>query len=118
MGIEKRRFPRAAVNAVLEYVKYDRVERSLYITGAKNISEGGLCLITFERLEPGSEIELKFTLPEINQSIVAHAQVRWVKELAVEQASPLVVFQQGVQFVNISSKDRKTISEYVLSRQQ
>ncbi len=117
MGIEKRKFPRVAVNAELEYVKYDRVERNLYITAAKNVSEGGLCLITFERLDPGSEIELKFTLPEIEHSIVANAQVRWVKELLVQQATPIIVFQQGVEFVDISAKDRKIIADYVLSKQ-
>lgn len=118
MGIEQRKHPRVAINAELQYVKFDRVERSLYITAAKNVSEGGLCLITFERLEPGSEIELKFTLPEINQSVVANAQVRWVKEIIVQQEAPLVVFQQGVQFLDISPQDRKTISEYVSSKQQ
>jgi len=44
---------------------------------ARNLSAGGICLLTGRPLEPGEEIHLRISLPEPMGSAVARCVVRW-----------------------------------------
>jgi len=44
---------------------------------ARNLSAGGICLLTGRPLEPGQQITLRISLPEPMGSAVASCVVRW-----------------------------------------
>jgi c-di-GMP-binding flagellar brake protein YcgR len=46
----------------------------------KNISEGGVCLMTKERLETSQIVKISLPLPHVKMSTPTLAEVRWVRK--------------------------------------
>jgi len=115
-GKERRKFPRLPLNAEIEYVVSGQEEAELFTTESKNISSGGVCIVAFEKLQPGVIVNLKFCLPELNKFIIAKGKVAWIKELSIRDKKTDKVYEAGIEFVSIKDADREKIAEYVLSR--
>lgn len=46
----------------------------------KNISLGGMYLVTEERLDYGTEVSLEFFVPALKEDVAMEATVRWIKD--------------------------------------
>jgi len=113
---EKRRFPRLPINTEVEYTIPDQEEAELFTTGSKNISSGGVCIVAFEKLEPGVILDLKFSIPALNKFIIAKGRVAWIKELHIVETKIGKIYEAGIEFVNIKDADREKIQEFITLR--
>ncbi len=75
------------------------------IAQSKDISEGGICLITEEELEKDKIYTLVFKLPT-DVSIKCFGKIVWSKQASEH------LFEQGVVFWDIDSSDQKKIQDY------
>ncbi len=75
------------------------------IARSKDISEGGICLITEEELEKDKIYTLVFNLPT-GKPIKCFGKIAWSKQ-ATEH-----LFEQGALFWEIDSSDKKKIQDY------
>jgi c-di-GMP-binding flagellar brake protein YcgR len=82
-------------------------------TQSRDISEGGVRLILWDRFENGTLLKLKFLLPGFNRIIVATGQIVWTQEVATVDAKTKKTYDAGIEFIYVDSEDRKKITEYV-----
>ncbi|PIQ88804.1 MAG: hypothetical protein COV72_05865 [Candidatus Omnitrophica bacterium CG11_big_fil_rev_8_21_14_0_20_42_13] len=108
---ERRKFPRHyAVVADYKLANSEAVKASQ----VKNISAGGICLIVYEDIEIGSQVELKIYLPGSSLPILAWAKTLWKNEFKVESETRKR-FDIGFEFLKIEELDRQKIAQYVNS---
>ena len=66
----------------------------------KNISLGGICLITPETMPPDSEHEIKIVTPE-NEALVPHGKVVWSRH--INNGSNDRYYETGLEFVRLNT---------------
>ena len=76
-----------------------------------NISNGGLSLNTDTPLNPGEEFILNLQLPEGGNVLKINCVVKWSRKK--EEATPSRPAGMGVQFVEMSNKDREKLILYL-----
>lgn len=114
-GIERRRYPRLEINAEIEYIVLDQADAEVFTTGSKNLSSGGVCIIAFEKLEPGTLLSIKFSVPELhNKIVIARGKVAWVKAIRMGGRDTDIVYEVGVEFIDIKEGDREQIKKFVM----
>ncbi len=76
----------------------------------KDISLGGLCYRTDEKLSAGSQYEI-YLVSHANKKIHCTGKVIWstLIETDASKKSPSAVYESGVQFVNMSSTQAKSL---------
>lgn len=110
---EKRSAPRVEYEVEVDY----RSEDNFYTGFIKNISSGGLFLYTHEPLPIGSEINVRFTIPNFPQPIVARALVRWIRPY--RQDTQDSVPGMGVQFLSIDPPEAvAAINDFIQRRRE
>lgn len=75
----------------------------------KNISAGGMFIRTFYPLPEGTELNVRFTIPEIELDFSVIAKVVWsavVKEHESESG-------MGINFMNMSQEKSKILKSYI-----
>ena len=77
-----------------------------YNAHTRDISEGGVCLITDVQMEEKRIIQLAFILPEQSEEIQAFGKVMWSRK-ATEN-----LFENGVSFWEIGDKDKVKINDF------
>jgi Tfp pilus assembly protein PilZ len=99
---EKRKYKRAPLTTLIDYHGDVKVE-------AKNISEGGLCLISKYPFSIGTPLFLGFILPDIGTlNIIGKiARCRLIKP---------EVYECGVKFISLFLLDRQKIQKYVFDK--
>lgn len=80
-----------------------------------NISTTGVFIRTPKPLEKGTELEISFHLPNTKTEIRTKAVVRWSSGSDVKGGKRDATEPQGmgVQFVKLSSKQKKIVDKYV-----
>ena len=78
-------------------------------SSSKNISEGGICLPTQQRLQAGMILELSIHITEDANPIVATGEVIWLRDKE-ESRFP---YSMGLKFVKIDPADRDKVFEYI-----
>lgn len=109
---ERRLFPRLSASVDIQYNVVARVTPSGENSVSKNISAGGICLIVYEKIEPGSILDLKFSIPEDNRCIEAKGRVIWSEHFTVG-TDAADKYDVGIEFTEVSQDDRQKISQYV-----
>ena len=100
MGIDQRRAPRLPLDVRVNY-SFDAIAHS------KDISEGGICLITEEELAAGKMLNIQFILPENERKIQAIGKIMWCRK-ATEH-----YYESGIEFWDIADKDKEAIKRYL-----
>lgn len=77
----------------------------------EDISEGGMLVISHERIEPGSSVTVKFALPTNGRITSGRAVVRWVR--AARRDDPNSPRALGLEFEELTEDARKAIACYV-----
>lgn len=75
-----------------------------------DISEEGVRLPVFHKLEPGTQLELTVHLPQGPDPVVLTGQVMWIKP----QVQGQYRFIAGIQFVKTESPKRNKIIAHIL----
>jgi len=99
---EKRSAQRFPLDVTVDYGANARA-------GTKDMGTGGLCLITDKPLVKRVVISLLFRLPGVDEKIEAFGKVRWNKQVSEH------LWENGVEFEDISEKDRVSIAKYFAS---
>ncbi len=111
---EKRKFSRLSVLADVVYTKKIIGEREK-LTFAKNIGQGGICLITYEEVKESDVLELKITLPDEKEAINILGKAVWVKKFSLGEVMGNERFDVGIEFIRISDIDRQKVDKYIFS---
>lgn len=115
-AIERRTFPRLFYNVDVEYNVLSVQQNSSAEAFSRNISEGGICILTLDKFDVGAHIGIVFSLPNSDKPIKATGQVVWVEEFSVGDTSSSKAYDAGIHFIEISDEDKKCIHQHVISR--
>ena len=85
-----------------------KAEGTFLYENATNISEHGIFLETDDPMEPGTMIDLQFTLPESNKKIEVLGEVAWANPLRPQKEANYNP-GMGIRFVNLKELDKETI---------
>jgi c-di-GMP-binding flagellar brake protein YcgR len=114
---ERREFLRVDDIVPVTYKKMVSPQDPLDPRGAmrKDISGGGIRLITNEELPKGTILELKFQLPDVPNptEIKVLGEVVWTQKIEEEGKTK---YASGVAYVNIAESERRKIIQYVFNK--
>jgi c-di-GMP-binding flagellar brake protein YcgR len=109
VGVERRRSPRVRADFGVEY-KVKDTDSSLIKAVSVDIAEGGIMMKTSEKLDIGSLLELKLTLPSPYGNIDTLARVVHVLENSWDEPPP---YRCGLEFHELKEEDRERIRKFV-----
>lgn len=122
-GARKRKCARLTVGREVEYTVLQKTNSGYVDTATKNISALGLCIIAFEKLDPGDILDLKLSIPRFvllkrrgKRVIDTKARVVWVGALQIDGRTIEQAYEMGVELTSIDKKDQEKIKKYVESR--
>lgn len=99
---EKRIFPRLSLHIPVIIDDNEKVEM-------KNISIGGLCLITRRPILKGSNVSIKFTMPG-NKEIKSEGEITWSVQKSNNKC------ECGIEFGNITVNSYEIIRKYITKK--
>lgn len=102
---EKRRFVRIQWPVIVLYTTLEEPFTEDQIVG-KDISEGGVSFIVYERLAKGTKLNMQIQTPFDSLPIFAKGKVVWIRDIGREHEK---TFEVGVEFTEIDSKDQKRL---------
>jgi c-di-GMP-binding flagellar brake protein YcgR len=82
----------------------------VYHSLTRDISMGGVRIMTVAPLEPGARVRLEITLSRSRKRIRAVAEVRWIRELYDRE-----VFEAGLQFVGLEPDAEFALMDHIFS---
>lgn len=109
-GAERRQNTRVALCVEVGFLS----ESNFYAGFTEDISEGGLFVATHLLKDLGTELTLKFTLPDTLE-ITAVGVVRWLRD--PHDAHSDAVPGMGIQLRDLSPKDLEVIREFIAVRE-
>jgi len=80
------------------------------IAHAKDLSSGGLCLITEEPLIVGRILSLSFTLPGQTDRLTCFGKVQW------SRAGAVGIHENGISFWDATPEVQKLVTDYLSQR--
>lgn len=106
---EKRKFPRANTSIPVRYRKLGQAEEEAgSLSVSRNLSEGGVCFSTNEFISRACRLIVELDMPEGSKSIKTISRIAWIKKKDND-------FEVGNQFLEMSKKDKETVSSFVES---
>lgn len=106
---EKRRFVRFNIALkVLYVIRKEPREEKTGIT--KDISAGGLELLTKEKMTPGSKMEIVIYIPEALNPVHLNGTIVWSKETGGDEKSS---YSTGVEFGKIEEDNKSTFLRFL-----
>ncbi|MFH1782817.1 MAG: PilZ domain-containing protein [Candidatus Omnitrophota bacterium] len=102
---EKRRFIRFETAVKINYIlqKEPKIEKT---AKTKNVNTGGLQLITDEKLDAGSKVELKIFVPDGLNPVHMNGVVLWSKG----DDKP---FNSGIEFGKVEEDNKNTFLKFL-----
>jgi len=111
-GYEKRKYPRLPLNMGIKYEIADPQVPGTENTQTINISAGGICIIAFKEMAVGLNLNLRFFLPDDENTIQAKGRIAWAQEFSVGSGNHKA-YNIGIEFTQIAEADSKKITKYV-----
>ena len=112
-----RAFPRLSLACDIEFsISQEKtgaaaVDSSLTVVSkTRDISKGGICLITYEPLVKGDILDLKFTLGSEKKVIEATGRVAWTQTFEIGNQKG---YDNGIEFIDIPDEYRDIIEKYI-----
>lgn len=106
-GVERRKYARADIRCRLNVVYLNKS----FAATSDNISAGGIKVTLDEQLSVGEVVQLDIT-PPATKTIRCSGRIVWVLPKH-DEASPLRLFNTGIQFEDIAQEDRNIIFDAV-----
>lgn len=112
--MERRRFSRLAANVLVTWKRFDRVigHTNDKKDTSRNISRGGICVVTTQTLRAGDTLHLDISLPD-GRTIVSSGKVMWSKPVGLMGIRGQE-YEVGVQFLRMDDEDKSAIEKFVL----
>ncbi|MBN1697474.1 MAG: PilZ domain-containing protein [Spirochaetales bacterium] len=105
---EKREYRRLDINIAVSY-DLDK-GRKWTETETKNLSAGGICLLTKEALQAGTHLTLKFRLPDTSESLEVRGEIMWNQKYVINDEE---YYDNGIKFIAMSERERGLIGKYI-----
>jgi uncharacterized protein (TIGR02266 family) len=113
---EIRAFPRLSLSCDIEYSYVSTgttpQKKESVLSKTKDLSEGGICLITSSPLVKGSTIALKFKLHGTYKTIEVQGKVAWSQAFAIGNQ---MGYDNGIEFTKMNEEDKVLIEKYIKS---
>lgn len=109
MAKEKRKFPRVRADFGLKYKIKDSHSSPIKAVSV-NIGEGGIMMKIPKKLDIGTLLKLKITLPSPHVTISILGQVIYVLDNYWDEYPP---YRYGIEFLELKKKDREAIRKFV-----
>lgn len=107
---EQRRFPRVALNSEVKF--QIRQSNKFGLTCCRDISEGGVRILTEEFIPLGTTMKLEIILKNALKCIDAIAEVVWLQRMLHSER-----YQMGLRFREIADAYRNDVHEFVEAHQ-
>ncbi|MFW5858067.1 MAG: serine/threonine-protein kinase [Planctomycetota bacterium] len=107
----KRRYKRfrTDMEVNVEPADLDESTRQAHFASLRDLSENGAFVATESPLPPGTFVHMEFALEGTTARVKALGLVRWVNPEGAQQG-------MGVQFLEVSTRNRRSLNRYVDSR--
>jgi c-di-GMP-binding flagellar brake protein YcgR len=105
---EKRQFRRKPI--AIDVVYDMSSDQMVLDSKAKDISVGGICLVSRKQLVVDKIMDFKFTIPDSEKKIQISGKVVWTEK---STGSKDDCCYSGIQFVRIDNADRDLIGKFV-----
>ena len=102
---DKRTHSRLNVYHLVKYRLLSHPEDRPIVTSVRNISGGGICLLTGKPLNLGTVIVVFINFPKVQKPIQSLAKVMWLKKDPKNKN----LYNIGIQFVEIEESLRREI---------
>ena len=106
---EKRKFVRIQWPVIVLYTTLEEPFTKDQIVG-KDISEGGVSFVVYERLAKGTRLNMQIQTPFDSLPIFANGKVAWIKNIGQEHEK---TFEVGVEFAKVDPKDQNRLKIYI-----
>lgn len=106
---EKRKFVRIEWPVVVQYKALDEPCTQDQIVG-RDISEGGVSFVVYERLAKGTRLDMQVQVPFDSMPIFTKGTVVWIKKIGEEHTK---TFEVGVEFTEVDVRDQKRLKMYI-----
>ena len=107
MSDEERRQDKR-INLVID-VKYNMsTYQDWLVTKIRNLSTGGICLLTKDYIPVGLIFDLVFLIPETPKQIEVSGEIIW-NELNMDNE----YYTNGVKFLTLKNEDKELIGKYI-----
>lgn len=109
---DKRVYPRFDIKAKAKFKA--PIQMDISLATIKNISGGGLCILTEKKLDMGTTLSLEFQLPGDTAPIIASSVVRWIETLDMPVSN--YKYRVGIEFRDIKKSQQEKINKFVINR--
>ena len=112
--LERRKYPRFNLLVDVNISrKNDRGTNSC--SRSRNISQGGICFIAYERVRELDVLNLEIVLPDSDGPINVAGKVVWVREFVIGDSPTGRRFDVGVEFLDIAQDTLDKIKNYLFT---
>lgn len=110
-GIDRRKFPRAVYRCLITIKR--RQGATTISTHTENIGAGGICVLIKEDLGLFQGVDLEVVLEDGNPAVKCGGTVVWVVKKAAPRAKDDVLYDTGIEFIDIRPAEQDRIVEIV-----
>lgn len=110
-GINRRKFPRGSYKCLITIKK--RLTSKVISTQTENIGAGGICVIIKEDLGLFQGVDLELHLEDDRPPIKCGGTVVWVVKKSELRQKGGLLYDTGIEFIDIRPEDRERMSELV-----
>jgi len=112
-AMEKRREKRLDEEnkVVLRVLAEDGQEKQSFYSFSRDISVGGLRIMTDSPLPVKTKLKIEIALSESKKVISGLAEVRWVKSLFEDE-----VYEMGLEFIDLDPQSKVFLLEHIYKR--
>ncbi len=110
-GREFRQHERAEIAQTLRFYLGDETSPTFWTGLARNVSNGGLFVNTFNLPPIGQIISVRFKLPGASEALMLQAQVVWTRDEKVAADPNHVGF--GARFIELAVEAERALNAYL-----
>lgn len=114
---EKRKFVRLNINVAVKCTKVGDERKDILPreNASKDISGGGISIISYEELKEGDILEINIELPT-KKVIDTRGRVVRTNEIEIYGERQEKRYEAGIEFLGINEEDREEILKFVFQR--
>jgi len=109
-GMNRRKFPRASYKCLITLIRKDE-KASIYSTYTDNIGMGGISTQLKNEIDLFKSVRLELSLDDGGGTIMCEGVIVWVVKKT--DAKKSVIYDTGVEFIDIKEADRERIGKIV-----
>jgi len=113
---EKRKFFRLDVSVEVRWTKSALAAKPSQVSRdqSRNLSEFGICLILFEKVEKGQTLHLEIVLPSA-VNVKCLGQVRWIKEFEIITHKNKMLYEAGLELLDLGTGGRQALKAFIMA---